>query len=835
MDIKDQIVPINIESEMRDSYIDYAMSVIVARALPDVRDGLKPVHRRILYSMNEMGLDPSKGYKKSARITGDTMGKYHPHGDSSIYDAMVRMAQDFSMRYMLVDGHGNFGSMDGDSAAASRYTEAKLSKISSEMLLDLEKNTVDFIPNYDEELLEPTVLPARYPNLLVNGSSGIAVGMATNIPPHNLREVIDGVVMMIDNRVNENRETSIDELMEVIKGPDFPTYANILGTNGIKSAYRTGRGKILVRAETSIEPMGNGKEQIIITELPYQVNKARLVEKIADMVKDKRIEGITDLRDESDRKGIRIVVELKKDVNSNVVLNKLFKYSQLQETFGVIMIALVNNEPKTLNLYEMLYHYLEHQKNVVTRKTQFELEKALARAHIIEGLLIALDNIDEVIRIIRGSRDRKIAKEALIEKFSLSEVQSEAIITMQLGRLTGLERDKLETEFKELMEHIEYLKSILADENILYSVIREDLLVLRSKYGDDRRTKFLMDTSEFNMEDLVDDELSVVTMTHLGYIKRLPLNTYKSQNRGGRGVMGMQTREEDVPKSIHICTTHQSLMFFTNKGKLYRLKGYEIPEAGRNARGTALVNLLSLDPDEKVASIIPIKEYGEDEYFFMISKNGVVKKTLISAYKNVRAKGLIALNIRDDDQLINVVRTTDYHNVLIGTKKGMSLSFNVGDIRPLSRTATGVKGIKLKKDDVVVDVLVLENDYKVLFVSENGYGKCTEISEFRKQNRGGVGIKCYKITEKTGDVAALSLVNENEELMILNSNGVIIRIRVADISTSSRVTQGVKLINLGEDEIVIGINKISEEQLEEMESDYDEEVDSEDTESEDNE
>ncbi len=835
MDIKDQIVPINIESEMRDSYIDYAMSVIVARALPDVRDGLKPVHRRILYSMNEMGLDPSKGYKKSARITGDTMGKYHPHGDSSIYDAMVRMAQDFSMRYMLVDGHGNFGSMDGDSAAASRYTEAKLSKISSEMLLDLEKNTVDFIPNYDEELLEPTVLPARYPNLLVNGSSGIAVGMATNIPPHNLREVIDGVVMMIDNRVNENRETSIDELMEVIKGPDFPTYANILGTNGIKSAYRTGRGKILVRAETSIEPMGNGKEQIIITELPYQVNKARLVEKIADMVKDKRIEGITDLRDESDRKGIRIVVELKKDVNSNVVLNKLFKYSQLQETFGVIMIALVNNEPKTLNLYEMLYHYLEHQKNVVTRKTQFELEKALARAHIIEGLLIALDNIDEVIRIIRGSRDRKIAKEALIEKFSLSEVQSEAIITMQLGRLTGLERDKLETEFKELMEHIEYLKSILADENILYSVIREDLLVLRSKYGDDRRTKFLMDTSEFNMEDLVDDELSVVTMTHLGYIKRLPLNTYKSQNRGGRGVMGMQTREEDVPKSIHICTTHQSLMFFTNKGKLYRLKGYEIPEAGRNARGTALVNLLSLDPDEKVASIIPIKEYGEDEYFFMISKNGVVKKTLISAYKNVRAKGLIALNIRDDDQLINVVRTTDYHNVLIGTKKGMSLSFNVGDIRPLSRTATGVKGIKLKKDDVVVDVLVLENDYKVLFVSENGYGKCTEISEFRKQNRGGVGIKCYKITEKTGDVAALSLVNENEELMILNSNGVIIRIRVADISTSSRVTQGVKLINLGEDEIVIGINKISEEQLEEMESDYDEEVDNEDTESEDNE
>ncbi len=823
MESKDQIVPINIESEMKDSYIDYAMSVIVARALPDVRDGLKPVHRRILYSMNEMGLDPSKGYKKSARITGDTMGKYHPHGDSSIYDAMVRMAQDFSMRYMLVDGHGNFGSMDGDSAAASRYTEAKLSKISTEMLLDIEKNTVDFIPNYDEELLEPTVLPSRYPNLLVNGSSGIAVGMATNIPPHNLREVIDGVIMMIDNRVNESRETDIDELMEVIKGPDFPTHGNILGTNGIKSAYRTGRGKILVRAEANIEPMSNGKEQIIITELPYQVNKARLVEKIADMVKDKRIEGITDLRDESDRKGIRIVVELKKDVNSNVVLNKLYKYSQLQETFGVIMIALVNNEPKILNLYEMLYHYLDHQKNVVTRKTQYELEKALARAHIIEGLLIALDHIDEVIRIIRGSRDVKTAKESLMEKFALSEIQSEAIVSMQLRRLTGLERDKLEKEFAELMEHINYLKSILADEGILYSVIREDLLVIRSKYGDDRRTKFLMDTSEFNMEDLVDDELSVITMTHLGYIKRLPLNTYKSQNRGGRGVMGMQTREEDVPKSIHICTTHESLMFFTSKGKLYRLKGYEIPEAGRNARGTALVNLLTLDADEKVASIIPIKDYEDDEYFFMISKNGIVKKTLISAYKNVRAKGLIALNIRDDDQLMNVVRTTDYHNVLIGTKKGMSLSFNVGDIRPLSRTATGVKGIKLKDGDVVVDVLVLENDYKVLLVSENGYGKCTEISEFRKQNRGGVGIKCYKITEKTGDVAALSLVNENEELMILNSNGVIIRIRVADISTFSRVTQGVKLINLGEDETVIGINKISEEQLEEMESDFEDE------------
>ncbi len=814
MEERDRVLPINIEDEMKNSYIDYAMSVIVARALPDVRDGLKPVHRRILYSMNEMGLDPSKGYKKSARITGDTMGKYHPHGNSSIYDAMVRMAQPFSMRYMLVDGHGNFGSLDGDGAAAERYTEAKLSKIATVMLEDLEKETVDFVKNYDEELEEPSVLPAKYPNLLVNGSSGIAVGMATNIPPHNLREVIDAVKLMIKNRVEEDRETSIDELMEIIKGPDFPTYGNILGTQGIKNAYRTGRGKVVLRSEATIETNGQ-KDSIIITELPYQVNKARLVEKIADLVKDKKIEGISDLRDESDRNGIRIVVECKRDANSNVILNKLYKYSQLQESFGVIMLALVEGQPKVLNLYDMLFHYLEHQKDVLTRKTIYELKKAEARAHIIEGLLIALDHIDEVIKVIRGSATAKIAIETLIEKFNLSEIQATAILNMQLRRLTGLERDKLNEEFNELMNHINYLKSILSDEAILYGVITEQLTEIAHKYGDDRRTKFLIDTSEFNMEDLIEDDTSVLTMTHLGYIKRLPLSTYRSQNRGGRGIMGMQTRDEDEVKSIHICSNHESILFFTNKGKVYKTKAYEIPEAGRSARGTALVNLLNLDSDENIASVITLKEYDEDEYFFMISKKGVVKKTLISAYKNIRTSGLIALNIAEGDSLIRVLRCKDEENIFLGTKNGLAICFTVGSIRPLSRNATGVRGIRVKENDEVIDGLVLNEEFKVLLVSENGYGKCTELSEFRTQNRGGLGLKAYKVTEKTGNVVAMEIVNDNEELMILNSSGVIIRIRVGDISTSSRVTQGVKLINLGEDEKVIGINKITEDQIEE--------------------
>ncbi len=824
MEDRDRILPINIEDEMKKSYIDYAMSVIVSRALPDVRDGLKPVHRRILYSMNEMGLDPSKGYKKSARITGDTMGKYHPHGNSSIYDAMVRMAQDFSMRYMLVDGHGNFGSLDGDGAAAERYTEAKLSKIATLMLEDLEKETVDFVKNYDEELEEPSVLPSKYPNLLVNGSSGIAVGMATNIPPHNLNEVVNAVVLMIDNRINEERETDVEELMEVVKGPDFPTYGNILGTQGIKSAYRTGRGKVVLRGEASIETNGQ-KESIIITELPYQVNKARLVEKIAELVKDKKVEGISDLRDESDRNGIRIVVECKRDANSNVILNKLYKYSQLQESFGVIMLALVDGQPKVLNLYDMLFHYLEHQKDVLTRKTQFELKKAEARAHIIEGLLIALDHIDEVIKVIRGSETAKIAIETLMERFNLSEIQATAILNMQLRRLTGLERDKLNEEFNEIMARINYLKSILADENVLYGVIREELLINASKFGDERRTKFLVDTSEFNMEDLIDDEASVITMTHLGYVKRLPLSTYRSQNRGGRGVMGMQTREEDEVKSIHVCSNHESVLMFTSKGKVYRLKAYEVPEAGRNARGTALVNLLSLDPDEKVASIITLKDYAEDEYFFMVSKNGIVKKTLISAYKNIRQSGLIALNIVEGDALIRVLRAKDDQNLFVGTKNGLAICFNVGSIRPLSRNATGVRGIKVKSNDEVIDALCLNDDFKILLVSENGYGKCTEISEFRAQNRGGSGLKAYKVTEKTGSVVAMEIVNDNEELMILNSSGVIIRIRVSEISTSSRVTQGVKLINLGDDEKVIGINKITEQHIEDSAEIDEEEMD----------
>ncbi len=825
MEERDRILPVNIEDEMKNSYIDYAMSVIVARALPDVRDGLKPVHRRILYSMNEMGLDPSKGYKKSARITGDTMGKYHPHGNSSIYDAMVRMAQDFSMRYMLVDGHGNFGSIDGDGAAAERYTEAKLSKIATVMLKDLEKNTVDFVKNYDEELEEPSVLPAKYPNLLVNGSSGIAVGMATNIPPHNLNEVVNAVVLMIKNKVEENRETSIDELMDVIKGPDFPTKGNILGTVGIKNAYRTGRGKIILRGEANIETSGQ-KDSIIITEIPYQVNKARLVEKIAELVKDKKVEGITDLRDESDRHGIRIVVECKRDANSNVILNKLYKYTQLQESFGVIMLALVDGQPKVLNLYDVLSHYLDHQKNVLTRKTIFELEKAEARAHIIEGLLIALDHIDEVIKVIRGSENAKLAIQTLMEKFGLSDIQATAILNMQLRRLTGLERDRLNEEFEELMSNINYLKSILADENILYGVIKDELIEVAHKYGDERRTKFLIDNSEFNMEDLIEDDTSVLTMTHLDYIKRLPLNTYRSQNRGGRGIMGMQTRDEDEVKSIHICSNHQSILFFTNKGKVYKIKAYEIPEAGRSARGTALVNLLNLDSDEKVASIITLKDYDEDEYFFMISKNGVVKKTLISAYKNIRTSGLIALNIVEGDSLIRVLRAKDDSNIFIGTKNGLSICFNVGSIRALSRNATGVRGIKVKDNDEVIDGLVLNDDFKILLVSENGYGKCTEVSEFRAQNRGGSGLKAYKVTEKTGNVVAMEIVNDNEELMILNSSGVIIRIRISEISTSSRVTQGVKLINLGDDEKVIGINKITEDQIEDEENKLEDDVES---------
>lgn len=819
-----KILPVNIEKEMKDSYIEYAMSVIVARALPDVRDGLKPVHRRILYSMNELHLDPSKGYKKSARIVGDTMGKYHPHGDSSIYDAMVRMAQPFAMRYMLVDGHGNFGSIDGDGAAAQRYTEARLSRISTVLLDDIEKNTVDFMPNYDEEFLEPTVLPARYPNLLVNGSSGIAVGMATNILPHNLAEIIDAVVKVIDNHVEENRETEIEELLSIVKGPDFPTGASIFGVQGIIDSYKTGKGRVVARAKCDIEPMSNGKNMIVATEIPYQVNKARLIERIADLVKIKKIDGITDLRDESDRNGIRIVIELRKDVNPNIVLNQLYKYSQLQESYGVNMLALVNNVPKILNLKQILVHYLDHQKEVVTRRTQFELEKAEKRAHILEGLLIALDHIDEVIRIIRSSKDVAMAKETLMEKFDLSEVQATAIVDMRLRALTGLERDKLESEYKELMELISYLRSILGDENILYKVIREEIMAVREKYKDDRRTEILANSDEINIEDLIDDEPSVITMTHMDYIKRIPLNTYKSQNRGGRGILGMKTRDEDDVRDIFTCSTHDTLLFFTNKGKVYKIKAYQVGEAGRNSRGTPIINLLNLDGEEKIKAVIPMREFDNDTSFVMVTKNGVMKKSSVGDFKNIRQNGLIALNIRDEDELISVKCVEDNSNIFIATKNGNAIKFEDSQIRSMGRTATGVRGIKLKGDDEVIDFVIADDDSKILLVSEKGFGKCSASDLFKIQNRGGSGVKTYKVTEKTGNVIGICVASDNEEVMLLNSNGVIIRIRVADISTSGRVTQGVKLINLGEDETVISISKISEQQLNDENIDYNEEL-----------
>lgn len=809
----DKIVNINIEDEMKSSFIGYAMSVIASRALPDVRDGLKPVHRRILYAMNELNLQPTKAYKKSARIVGDTMGKYHPHGDSSIYDAMVRMAQDFSMRYPLVDGHGNFGSIDGDSAAAQRYTEARLSHISAEMLSDIDKKTVDFVPNYDEEFFEPVVLPARFPNLLVNGTSGIAVGMATNIPPHNLTEVIDSIVKIIDNYVEEDRETDIEEIINIIKGPDFPTSANILGVSGILSAYRTGRGKITVRSTIDIETLSNGREMIVIKEIPYQVNKSRLVERIGELVRDKKVEGIYDLRDESNRHGIRVVIELKKDANSSVILNNLYKYSQLQDTFSINMLALVNNEPKTLNLKQILDYYIEHQIDVITRRTKFDLDKALKRCHILEGYLIALDNIDEVIRIIRSSPDTATAKLSLIDRFELSEEQSTAIVEMRLRSLTGLERDKIEKEYKELKVLIEELKSILEDKNKMYSIIKEEILVLKSKYISARRTNILPDYSDINYEDLIDDEMCVVTMTHLGYIKRLPLSTYRSQNRGGRGIMGMQTREEDIVKNLFVTNTHSNLLYFTSKGKVYMNKVYEVPEAMRNAKGTALVNQINLTDGEKVTTVIPMKKFNHDDYFVMVTKQGVVKKTSLSAFKNINKSGLIALTIREGDELISVLKTDGKKDIFIATKDGMGIKFKESDVRPMGRTATGVKGINLKKGDFVVGSEVLEEKFKVLLVSELGFGKCTEINHFKVQRRGGKGLKVYKITPKTGNLVGICLAAESEELMLINDQGIVIRIRISDISTLGRVTQGVKLINLDDNVKVISIAKISEEQI----------------------
>ena len=794
--IFDKIHEVDLKETMETSYIDYAMSVIAARALPDVRDGLKPVQRRVLYSMIELNNGPDKPHRKCARIVGDTMGKYHPHGDSSIYGALVNMAQDWSTRYPLVDGHGNFGSVDGDGAAAMRYTEARLSKISMEMLADINKDTVDFVPNFDETEKEPSVLPSRFPNLLVNGTSGIAVGMATNIPPHNLREVIGAVVKIIDNRVEEDRDTSIDEILDIVKGPDFPTGAEILGTSGINEAYRTGRGKIRVRSVTNIESMANGKNRIVVTELPFMVNKARLIEKIAELAKDKRIDGITHIADESSREGMRINIELRKDVNPNVILNQLYKHTQLQDTFGVIMLALVNNEPRVLNLLDMLKYYLRHQEDVVTRRTKYELNKAEERAHILKGLLIALDNIDRVIEIIRGSANVQDAKASLIEEFALDDVQAQAIVDMRLRALTGLERDKIEKEYAELMARIEYLKEILADEKKLLGVIKEEITLIADKYGDDRRTKIGYDEFDINMEDLIPVSDTVITMTHLGYIKRMTPDNFRSQNRGGKGIKGMQTLDEDFIEEIFMSTTHNYLMFFTSFGRVYRMKAYEIPEAGRTARGTAIINLLHLQPGEKISAVIPIKEWNDDAYLVMATKNGVIKKTPMSDYNNIRKTGLQAIVLRDDDELIEVKVTDGERKIILVTENGMSICFDEKDIRITGRVSMGVIGIKLDEgDEVVAMQLDIQGEY-LLIVSENGLGKRTLISEFHPQNRNGKGLKCYKITEKTGKVIGAKAVNEDDEIMMITNEGIVIRTDCASISVLKRITSGVKLMHV---------------------------------------
>lgn len=829
--IFDKVHEVDLKKTMEDSYIDYAMSVIAARALPDVRDGLKPVQRRVLYSMIELNNGPDKPHRKCARIVGDTMGKYHPHGDSSIYGALVNMAQEWSTRYPLVDGHGNFGSVDGDGAAAMRYTEARLSKISMEMLADINKDTVDFVPNFDETEKEPSVLPSRYPNLLVNGTTGIAVGMATNIPPHNLKEVIAAVVKLIDNRVLEDRDTEIEEVLKIIKGPDFPTGAEILGTRGIEEAYRTGRGKIRVRAVTNIESMPNGKNRIIVTELPYMVNKARLIEKIADLVKEKRIEGITYIGDESSREGMRINIELKKDANANVILNQLYKHTQLQDTFGVNMLSLVNNQPKTLNLLDMLKYYLLHQEDVVTRRTKYELNKAEERAHILKGLLIALDHIDEVIKIIRSSRSTQIAKEGLMERFALDDVQAQAIVDMRLRALTGLEREKLEAEYKSLMEQIEYLKGILADEKKLLGVIREEILIISEKFGDERRTHIGYDEFDLSMEDLIPQEDVVITMTNLGYIKRMTTDNFKSQNRGGKGIKGMQTINEDYIEDLMMTTTHHYLMFFTNTGKVYRLKAYEIPEAGRTSRGTAIINLLQLQPEEKITAVIPIKDYQEGKYLFMATRNGLVKKTSIQDYANVRKTGLLAINLRDGDELIEVKYTDNEQDVLLITKFGMCIRFHETDVRPTGRTSMGVIGMNLTDQDEVVAMQVHTQGEYLLVVSENGLGKRTRMEEFNAQNRGGKGIKCYKITEKTGNVIGAKAVNEENEVMLITTEGIIIRIPCNGISIVGRIASGVKLMNVDSENVVVaGIAKVrgqddsGEEDPEESESDQETEA-----------
>ena len=812
----DRIIHRDINDEMQNCYIDYAMSVIVSRALPDVRDGLKPVHRRILYSMSELGLGSDKQYRKSARIVGDTMGKYHPHGDSSIYGAMVRMAQEFSTRYPLVDGQGNFGSIDGDSPAAMRYTEARMSKMTALMLADIDKDTVEFRPNFDESSKEPCVLPSRFPNLLVNGSSGIAVGMATNIPPHNLTEVVNGVIRMIDNYMGENeehevRETEIEELMAIIEGPDFPTGATIYGRYGIDQAYRTGRGKVKVKAKAEIEAMQGGKNRIVVTEIPYMVNKSSLIEKMADLVKERKIDGITDIRDESDRNGISMVIELRRDVNPTVILNQLYKYTQLQDTFSINMLALVDDKPKVLNLKQILEEYLKHQKEVVTRRTQFELNKAEARAHILEGLRKALDNIDLVVSLIRESANVQEAKDKLMEAIELTEIQAQAIVEMRLRALTGLEREKIDQEYAELLERIEYLKSILASEYKLLSVIKDEITEVKQKYGDGRRTDITIDEDEYDIEDLIDEENIVVTITQLGYIKRIPLDTYKNQNRGGKGIIGVNTIEDDFIKQLFVTTNFNYIMFFTNKGKAYRIKGYRIPEAGRTARGTAIVNLLELDKDEKITAVFPIKEFEDNTFLTMVTKKGQIKKTPLKDFRNIRKGGLIALSLNEEDELVDVHQTTSKDAILVATRNGQGIMFDATDVRPMGRTARGVRAINLGETDEVIGATVPKEGEQILTTTEKGLGKRTQIEAFRAQKRGGKGLRINKITEKTGCIIGVASVSEEDELLLITSQGIIIRIKVAQISSIGRNAQGVKLINVADDVQVVCMEKVNEE------------------------
>ncbi len=799
------ILEVDITKEMKKSYIDYAMSVIVGRALPDVRDGLKPVHRRILYAMNELNLDPSKPHRKSARIVGDVLGKYHPHGDTAVYDAMVRLAQEFSSRYMMVDGHGNFGSIDGDSAAAMRYTEARLAKLSKEMLRDIEKETVDFTPNFDEELLEPVVLPSRFPNLLANGSSGIAVGMATSIPPHNLGEIIDATVHLIDNP-----DAEVNELAKIVKGPDFPTGAIILGKDAIKNAYRTGRGKLRVRARIETVEMKRGREALIVSEIPYMVNKSKLIEGIADLVRNKKIEGISDLRDESNREGIRVVIELKKDANAGIVLNKLYKHSQLQTTFSIIMIALVDGEPKTLNLKEILYHYIRHQKDVLTRRTKYNLKKAEDRAHILEGLRIALDNIDEIVELIKKSKNDEDARNQLESRFNLSKIQAQAILDMRLKRLTGLEREKIESEYMELIKKINRYKEILSNERLLMSIIKDEITEIKDKFSDDRRTEIRARGEDMNDEDLIEDEEVVITLTRYGYVKRVPCDTYTSQKRGGRGKTGLSTREEDFVKDIFTTTTHNYIMFFTNKGKVYRIKAYEIPEAKRQAKGTAIVNLLQLDNDEKVTAIIPLKDFEEKAYLVLATKDGIIKKTELSQYDSSRKTGLIAINLKDGDELIEVMKTDGKQDLMLVTRNGMSIRFKEEEVRSVGRNTKGVKGIKLKNNDCVVSLEMADDSKKLLVVSENGFGKRTRIALYRVQTRGGQGVKTYNSTNETGRIVGALVVDKEDELFIINSSSVVIRLKVDEISTMGRSTKGVKLMRIEEGDSVIAIAKVLE-------------------------